>query len=73
MALIICDKNLQYQQNLVRRRIAILELWTNHRPTLEKYFSYIREAAESMQQESIARSTSRASHVREDAPRHKLF
>jgi hypothetical protein len=26
--LIICDKNLRYQQNLTGRRLAILELWT---------------------------------------------
>lgn len=32
---ILADKNLRYQQNLSGRRIAILELWTNHRPTLE--------------------------------------
>jgi hypothetical protein len=47
--LIICDKNLQYQQNLARRKIAILELWTNHRPTLERHFGLIRSAAEAMQ------------------------
>ena len=29
---IICDKNLRYHQNLEGRRLAILELWTNHRP-----------------------------------------
>jgi hypothetical protein len=46
--LIICDKNLRYQQNLSNRAIAILELWTNHRPTLEQHFEYIRDAAESM-------------------------
>lgn len=44
--LIIADKNLRYQQNLARRRIAILELWTNHRPTLEKNFDRIRAAVE---------------------------
>ena len=43
-AFIIADKNLRYQQNLSRRRIAILELWTNHRPTLEKHFDRIRAA-----------------------------
>lgn len=43
---IIADKNLRYQQNLSARRIAILELWTNHRPTLEKQFDAIRIAAE---------------------------
>ena len=43
---VIADKNLRYQQNLSRRRIAILELWTNHRPTLEKHFDRIRAAVE---------------------------
>jgi hypothetical protein len=41
---ILADKNLRYQQNLSGRHIAILELWTNHRPTLEKHFSEIRVA-----------------------------
>ena len=45
--LIVADKNFQHQQNLQGRRIAILELWTNHRPTLEKNFERIRAAAES--------------------------
>ena len=47
--LIICDKNLRYQQNLAGRKLAILELWTNHRPTLENHWTYIRNAVESMQ------------------------
>ena len=46
---ILADKNLRYQQNLTGQRLAILELWTNHRPTLEKYFPLIRAAAESTQ------------------------
>jgi len=46
--LVICDKNLRYQQNLRARKLAILELWTNHRPTLEKHWPYIRQKAESM-------------------------
>jgi hypothetical protein len=46
--LVICDKNLKYQQNLVRRKLAILELWTNHRPTLEKHWPLIRRVAEAM-------------------------
>ena len=46
---IICDKNLRYQQNLVSRRLATLELWTNHRPTLEQHFPFIRQNAETMQ------------------------
>jgi predicted nuclease of predicted toxin-antitoxin system len=45
---IVADKNLRYQQNLSGRRIAILELWTNHRPTLEKHFSEIRAAVEKL-------------------------
>ncbi len=47
---ILADKNLRYQQNLTGRKLAILELWTNHRPTLEKHFPEIRTAAESVQQ-----------------------
>ena len=46
---ILADKNLRYQQNLTGRTLAILELWTNHRPTLEKHFPLIRAAAESIQ------------------------
>jgi hypothetical protein len=46
--LIVCDKNLFYQQNLADRRLAILELWTNHRPTLEKHWRLIGAAAEAM-------------------------
>jgi hypothetical protein len=42
---IIADQNLRYQQNLAVRRIAILELWTNHRPTLERHFDRIHLAA----------------------------
>ena len=46
--LVICDTNMRYQQNLSLRRISILELWSNHRPTLERYFDYIRDHAEQM-------------------------
>ncbi len=42
--LIAADKNLRYQQNLSSRRIAIVELWTNHRPTLENEFERIAAA-----------------------------
>ncbi|HKB56348.1 MAG TPA: hypothetical protein VKC51_02055 [Lacunisphaera sp.] len=42
---IVADKNLRYQQKLAGRRMAILELWTNHRPTLEKHFAQISTAA----------------------------
>ena len=47
--LIICDKNMRYQQNLAGRQLAILELWTNHRPTLERHFDSIRVAVETVQ------------------------
>ena len=47
--LVICDKNLRHQQNLAGRRLAILELWTNHRPTLEQHLRLIQQAAEVMQ------------------------
>jgi hypothetical protein len=40
----VTDKNLRYQQNLSARRIAIHELWTNHRPTFEKHFREIQAA-----------------------------
>src|ERR1035437_133873 len=45
---IVADKNLHYQQNLSSRRIAILERWTNHRPTLEKHFTESRTAVEKL-------------------------
>jgi hypothetical protein len=41
---VLADKNLRYQQNLASRRTAIVELWTNHRPTLEQYFPEIASA-----------------------------
>ena len=47
--LVVCDKNLGFQQNLASRRLAILELWTNYRPTLEQHFTLIRDNAERMQ------------------------
>ena len=46
--LIVADKNFQHQQNLRDRHLAVLELWTNHRPTLETHFERIRAAAESV-------------------------
>jgi hypothetical protein len=44
--LVIADKNLRYQQNLKGRRLAIIELWTNHRPTLENHLPHIAAAIE---------------------------
>jgi hypothetical protein len=46
--LIIADKNLRYQQNISDLQLTIIELWTNHRPTLENYISRICEAVEAI-------------------------
>src|SRR4051794_37621736 len=46
--LIICDKNMRHQQNLTSGRVAILELWTNHRPTLERHLALIGATGLSM-------------------------
>src|ERR1035437_8093459 len=45
---IVADKNIRYRQNLSSRRVAILALWTNHRPTLEKQFTEIRTAVQKL-------------------------
>ena len=42
--LVVADKNVRYQQNLRGRKIALVELWTNHRPTLERHFAQIASA-----------------------------
>ena len=47
-ALITADKNLRYQQNLSARGIAILELPTNHWPTLRRYVSEIQRALDAL-------------------------
>ena len=44
--IIVADKNLRHQQNLAGRKLAILERWTKHRPTLERHFNYIHLAVE---------------------------
>jgi hypothetical protein len=46
--LIIADKNMRHQQNISSLRFTILELWTNHRPTLERHLTEIRAAVESI-------------------------
>ena len=47
--LVIADKNLRHQQNLQGRRIALVELWTNHRPTLERHVAHIASAVAAAQ------------------------
>ena len=42
--LLICDTNLQYQQNLMVRRIAVLRLSTNHWPTLKGQVVLVQSA-----------------------------
>ena len=39
-----CDRNLQYQQNLKGRKIAILLLSTNHWPTLKRRTNLVQAA-----------------------------
>jgi hypothetical protein len=45
--IVIADKNLRRQQNVMERRIAILELWTNHQPTLERHLARSRDKVQS--------------------------
>ena len=45
---VVADKNMRYQQDLSRHNIAVLELWTNHSPTLERYSQYISAAIDRM-------------------------
>ena len=52
--LIVADKNLRHQQNPTGRRLAILELWTNHRPTLERHLERIRGAVDAVRPGSYA-------------------
>ena len=41
-----CDRNLQYQQNLKDRKIAILLLSTNHWPALKRQANLVQAALE---------------------------
>ncbi len=41
---VVADKNMRYQQQLSGRKIAVLELRTNHRPTLERHYQHISAA-----------------------------
>jgi predicted nuclease of predicted toxin-antitoxin system len=43
------DRNLQYQQNLQGRKIAILLLSTNHWPTLKKQVPLVQAAVDKIQ------------------------
>jgi hypothetical protein len=43
------DRNLEYQQNLKGRQIAILLLSTNHWPTLQRYVDLVQAALDKAQ------------------------
>ena len=42
------DKNLQYQQNLARRKLAIVLLPTNHWPTLRQHIPEVQAALDAV-------------------------
>jgi hypothetical protein len=44
-----CDRNLEYQQNLKGRKIAILLLSTNHWPTLKSQSTLVQSALDRIQ------------------------
>jgi len=44
--LVLCEKNFQQLEAPGTRHLAILELWTNHRPTFEHLFPLIRLTAD---------------------------
>jgi hypothetical protein len=45
--IVIAYKNLRRQQNVTERRNAILELWTNRQPTLERHLARRRDKFQS--------------------------
>ena len=47
-ALLTADRNLQYQQNLKGRKLAILLLPTNHWPTLRLHMAEVQAALDSL-------------------------
>ena len=49
------DRNLQYQQNLKGRSIAILLLSTNHWPTLKKQVPLVQAALDKVRRGAFAR------------------
>jgi hypothetical protein len=47
---VTADQNLKYQQNLEDRRLAILELSTNHRRTIERNIEGIQRAIDKIEE-----------------------
>ena len=54
-AFLTCDRNLQYQQNLKDRKIAILLLSTNHWPTLKPRAPLVQAAMDKLRSSEFAR------------------
>jgi len=50
-----CDRNLQYQQNLKGRKIAILLLSTNHWPTLKHHVALVQTALDKVKSSEFSR------------------
>jgi len=48
--MVTADQNLRHQQSMVGRQIAIVELSTNHWPTLEQHATRIAEALDRIKQ-----------------------
>lgn len=44
-----CDRNLEYQQNLKGRKIAVVLLSTNHWPTLKRHFTIVQATLDGTQ------------------------
>ena len=49
------DRNLQYQQNLKGRKIAVLLLSTNHWPTLKKHVPLVQAALDNIRPNEFVR------------------
>ncbi len=52
--MVTCDQNIQYQQNLGARSIALVVLSTNHGATLKRHASRIAEAIDQLDQADYA-------------------
>ena len=53
--LLTCDQNVRYQQNFTSRKLALLVLSSNHRPTLRRVAARIGSAVDFVQTGQIVR------------------
>ena len=53
--LLTCDQNVQYQQNFASRKLALVILSSNHRPTLRRIAARIATAVDFVQTGQIVR------------------